>query len=370
MRFPGETPWIGGSSTWAIRSTIRSWALLKFNSPAVSYSKFSLWSPESQKAERRIANFSHLLWKCAAQVSQHALQAGSPFPWSKTGWLKKRSSHVNWFENVWSGSFQITMWPVLWSDAGIPDVAFGSCWETQIQRVKDVRKMLKVTFWPIEWFCLWPTHSKNPMFFIFIVFVIAAPRCSQSVWVIRPYRARTRSPKQSLWPSSWHWCRQLFLRCLFSHVFILTPYLEIRIGCTQEAFLHVETISPMFGIWSSRRFMVSWCTATCHGSNLPQHQPWSLRMQLGGSSGRFEARQRQLPSAAGVTLLQLIHGSNSAVVRKWFTHWLATGDYRSFHAAILWFAISETALLNLITICRRSSHSVASMKVAVTGCHR
>ena len=29
--------------------------------------------------------------------------------------------------------------------------------------------------------------------------------------------------------------------------------------------------------------------------------------------------------------------------------------------------MSETALLNLITICRRSSHSVASMKVAVTG---
>ena len=91
------------------------------------------------------------------------------------------------------------------------------------------------------------------------------PRCSQSVWVIRPCRARTRSPKQSLWPSQWHWCRQPFLRCLFSPRHIWKFGLALR----QEAFLHVETISPIsslkFGIWSNRRFMVN--------CNVPRFKP-------------------------------------------------------------------------------------------------
>ena len=165
--------------------TIGSWALLKFNSPTVSYSKFShvfpcfpYGPPESQKAERRVANkiatgtmnFSRSE-SVQLRLVNTLCRLGPPFPGQKLdGWRRDRSSHVNWFENVWSGfiSDQYVAsvvkccrhpWRCIWELLGAPDSKSSRC-------SQDVKGNFLA-----DRMVLWPKHSKNPMFFIFVVYV-------------------------------------------------------------------------------------------------------------------------------------------------------------------------------------------------------
>ena len=176
MWFPGKTPWIGGSSTWAIRSWDRgrcsSSTPLQYPTVSFPYSP-----PESQKAERRIANkiatgtmnFSRSE-SVQLRLVNTLCRLGPPFPGQKLdGWRRDRSSHVNWFENVWSGfiSDQYVAsvvkwcrhpWRCIWELLGAPDSKSSRC-------SQDVKGNFLA-----DRMVLWPKHSKNPMFFIFVVY--------------------------------------------------------------------------------------------------------------------------------------------------------------------------------------------------------
>ena len=143
---------------------------------------------------------------------------------------------------MWTGlkmfevaSFQISMWPVLWSDAGIPDVAFGSCWEPQIQRVKDVRKMLKVTFWPIEWFC--GQITPKIQCFSYLSYMYRICHSGSALFTISLSDSTMQGPDQVTKTKFMALTVALVSPTIPALFVFTTPYLEIRIGTQAGSIL-------------------------------------------------------------------------------------------------------------------------------------